>query len=436
MIFGTRPTEYFVGGEHLGAFFLTRDGYGVGVKLGVSFDPDRRDGLFWRLQVFGWGLTLIISVAMTSYLSLEDGLVLSLFRTAFGVGVSTYLLRPLYRGLRASGPVITPVRLFTIVAICLALGVADTITTLALADVLGVSRVMDALREVFSVSLLMRAALYAFWSILYFGILSLLDARQEQLRAIRTEAALRAGELQLLRSQVKLHFLFDSISSVLAASDDPPAVRRLTLALTDYLRFALQRRADFEPLGVELAALESYLRVEKARLEEALEYMVEVDPGAGDVLVPVSLIPPLLENAVRYGLLAPMRPLRVEIGAVVEGDTLVLSVVNSGYWVEPAESTSPGSSLANLRRRLELLYGDRASLTLTPGETSVAARISLPVVPPSTTAVPAGSVTSRSGSRSGHRAGTMPCRASPPTNLSRPSSPPFSPGCPPSSRWQ
>lgn len=66
----------------------------------------------------------------------------------------------------------------------------------------------------------------------------------------------------------------------------------------------------------------------------------------------------------------------------VEGDTLVLSVVNSGDWVEPAESTSPGSSLANLRRRLDLLYGDRASLTLTPGETSVAVRICLPVVPP------------------------------------------------------
>lgn len=353
-----------------------------GVKLGISLDPDRREALFWRLQVFGWGLTLIISVAMTSYLSLEDGLILSLFRTAFGVGASAYLLRPMYRGLRASGPIFTPVRLFTIVAICLALGVADTITTLVLADLLGVSRVMDALREVFSVSLLMRAALYAFWSILYFGILSLLDARQEQLRAIRTEAALRAGELQLLRSQVKLHFLLDSISSVLAASEDPPAVRRLTLALTDYLRFALQRRADFEPLGVELAALESYLRVEKARLEEALEYVVEVGPGAGDVPVPVSLIPPLLENAVRYGLLAPMRPLRVEIGAVVEGDTLVLSVVNSGYWVEPAESTPPGASLANLRRRLELLYGDRASLTLTPGETNVVARICLPVVPP------------------------------------------------------
>lgn len=366
----------------LGAFFLARDAYGGGVKLGVSLDPDRREGLFWRLQAFGWGMTLVISVTMTSYLSLENGLALSLFRTAFGVVTSAFLLRPLYRGMRASGSVFTPVRVSTIVAICIALGVADTITTLALADLLGVSRMMVALREVFSVSFLMRAALYAFWSILYFFILSLLDAQQEQLRAVRTEADLRARELQMLRSQVKLHFLHDSLASVLAASDDPPAVRRLTLALTEYLRSALDRRGDFSPLGEELTTLESYLRVEKARLDDGLEYAVEAGPGAADVSVPVSLLLPLLENAVRYGRLAPMRPLRVEISAAVEGGTLVLSVVNSGYWVEPAESTSPGAGLANLRRRLELIYGGSASLAIEPGNASVTARIRLPVAPP------------------------------------------------------
>jgi len=366
----------------VGFFSWPGAAYDGGVKLGVSLDPDRREGLFWRLQAFGWGMTLIISVTMTSYLSLENGLALSIFRTAFGVVTSGYLLRPLYRGMRASGSVFTPVRVSTIVAICIALGVADTITTLAVADLLGVSRVMVALREVFSVSFLMRAALYAFWSILYFFILSLLDAQQEQLRAIRTEAALRARELQMLRSQVKLHFLHDSLTSVLAASDDPPAVRRLTLALTEYLRSALEQRGDFSPLGEELTALESYLRVEKARLGDGLEYAIEAGPGAADVSAPVSLLLPLLENAIRYGQLAPMRPLRIEVSAVVEGDRLVLSVVNSGYWVPPAADASPGAGLANLRRRLELIYGGDASLTVEPGNASVTACIRLPMAPP------------------------------------------------------
>ncbi len=179
-----------------------------GVKLGISLDPDRREGLFWRLQAFGWGGTLVTSVTMTSYLSLENGITLSIFRTVFAVVVSAFLLRPVFRTMRASRPVITPVRVVTIFALCVSLGIADTVSTLGLASVLGVNRVMEGLREVFIVSSLMRFALYAFWTVLYFGIHSLLDAQQEQLRAARTEAALRAGELQMLRSQVNPHFLF------------------------------------------------------------------------------------------------------------------------------------------------------------------------------------------------------------------------------------
>lgn len=367
----------------LGAFFLLRARYGDGVKLGVSLDPDRRESLFWRLQCFGWGATLLVSATMTSYLSLEYGLVLSAFRTAFGVVLSAFLLRPLYRRMRESGPVFTPSRVAGILALCASLGVADTVCTLVLADLLRVERVMDVLREVFSVSLPMRAALYVFWSILYFGIHSLFDAQQEQLRAARTEAALRAGELQMLRSQVNPHFLFNALNSLLAASDEPATVRQLTLALTDYLRFSLQQRGDLERLGVELAALESYLRVEKVRFEEQFEYVLETGPGVVDVLVPVALVQPLLENAIKYGQLAAIRPLRVEIVSFIEGETLVVAVTNSGCWVEPGTHPSTGIGLANLRRRLELLYGDRASLALVPAEASVTSRIQLPVAPPS-----------------------------------------------------
>ncbi len=364
-----------------GAFFRPQAAYGVGVKLGISLDPDRREALFWRLQALGWGGTLVTSAMMTSYLSLENGITLSFFRTVFAVVVSAFLLRPIYRAMRTSRPVVTPLRIVTIFALCVTLGVADTVSTLGLVSVLGVNRVMEGLREVFIVSTLMRFALYAFWSVLYFGILSLLDAQQEQLRAARTEAALRSGELQMLRSQVNPHFLFNSLNSLLAASDDPPIVRRLTLALTDYLRFSLQQRGDFERLGVELAALQSYLQVEKVRFEENFEYAIETGPGVIDVKAPVALIQPVLENAIKYGQLSAIRPLRIEIRTAIEDGALVVTVTNSGYWVEPGTHSSTGIGLANLRRRLQLLYGDRASIALEPAGASVTARILVPSTP-------------------------------------------------------
>lgn len=353
-----------------------------GVKLGISLDPDRREGLFWRLQAFGWGGTLVTSVTMTSYLSLENGLALSIFRTVFAVVVSAWILRPIYRAMRASRPVLTLFRVVAIFAFCVSLGIADTVSTLGLASILGVNRVMEGLREVFIVSSLMRGALYVFWTVLYFGIHSLLDAQQEQLRAARTEAALRAGELQMLRSQVNPHFLFNSLNSLLASSDEPATVRQLTLALTDYLRFSLQQRGDFERLGVELAALQSYLQVEKVRFEENFEYAIETGPGVADVKAPVALIQPVLENAIKYGQLAAIRPLRIAIRSVIEDGSLVVTVTNSGSWVEPGTHPSTGIGLANLRRRLQLLYGDRASVALEPAEASVTARIRLPIAPP------------------------------------------------------
>ena len=191
------------------------------------------------------------------------------------------------------------------------------------------------------------------------------------------------SELALLRYQVQPHFLFNALSAVMAVSDDKEKVEELTQSLADYLRFSLRKRNDdYSPLGEELEAMENYLQVEKIRFEEKLRFQIDADQEARVLVVPRQLVQPLLENAIKYGQQTSPMPLSIRIEAQLTGDRLHLTVENTGSWVEPSASSGMGIGISNLRRRLELLYGDRASLTHEHSPQWVRSMVTLPVRKP------------------------------------------------------
>jgi LytS/YehU family sensor histidine kinase len=94
---------------------------------------------------------------------------------------------------------------------------------------------------------------------------------------------------------------------------------------------------------------------------------------------PTALIQPLLENAIKYGQNTSPSPLCISIEARLSEGRLLLMVENTGRWVEPHGPMSTGIGIANLRKRLHLLYGDHAELTFNRTATAVRAQVSLPV---------------------------------------------------------
>jgi len=105
----------------------------------------------------------------------------------------------------------------------------------------------------------------------------------------------------------------------------------------------------------------------------------DIDPAALPIPVPTLLLQPLIENAIRHGFADGQEPLSLEISARLTGERLTIRVVNSGRWVEPEERG--GIGLANIRRRLKLLYSGSASLELEKDVDRVAVQIDLPVTP-------------------------------------------------------
>lgn len=339
----------------------------------------RRRRLFWRLQCGGWAAlgVLITFFAANSYFRLTDAVCLGAFRAALGLGISCLLWLG-YRRMQVNAENLWPKGVYIFLACCVA-GTADSLLTQVFVEAVGMDLERTGAREFMALTPFVRSLLYLFWSVLYFGIGYWLDTQQTELRLAQAQVAARTSELKALRAQVNPHFLFNALGSILAQADNPSFVRQITFALSDYLRFSLQRNGELEPLGAELRALENYLQVEKARFEEDLEYDIDADEQARSVCVPNAIVQPLLENAIKYGQRSAIRPLRVSIKAVLEAEALLITVENSGEWIAPEQNKSSKIGLSNLQCRLQLLYADKAALHVECPPKMVRVRVRLPL---------------------------------------------------------
>jgi len=219
--------------------------------------------------------------------------------------------------------------------------------------------------------------IFAVWIGMYFSSSLFFDSVELSRRH-------QKSEMSLLKSQMQPHFLFNALTAVMAVSNDKEKVEDLTQSLADYLRFSLSKRnEDYSPLGEELEALENYLQVEKIRFAEKLQWRIDADQDARAFMVPNQLVQPLLENAIKYGQLTSPMPLSILIQTKITGERLHLTVENTGSWVDPTVSSRDqgmGMGISNLRRRLQLLTGDRATLNHDRSPQQVRAMVSLPLM--------------------------------------------------------
>ena len=340
---------------------------------------------FWPLQIGGWCFFSLIPLVVWLSHSFADPMVrwLFLIRPVTGFLI-TLGCRPFCS--RIFETRCSLLRLFfTILLASLVIGFLELQGSLPLlGHLLGIEQTDSKPHGIVSAMLLMRSGLLFIWFVLYFSLKNLR-------RSVELERRTQDAELQLLRSQVNPHFLFNALTTIMEVGKENAQVVAVTQSLCEYLRFSLtQGQGQGEgrhALNEELEALRSYLEVEKTRFEKDLEYAFEVEVAAGRARVPSALVQPLLENAIKYGQRTSPKPLRIHISASVTGDQtsamLHLAVSNTGSWVEPHQTNSLGTGTANLRRRLQLIYGDDASLKLSHAEGVVTACVSLPTISPS-----------------------------------------------------
>jgi sensor histidine kinase YesM len=189
---------------------------------------------------------------------------------------------------------------------------------------------------------------------------------------IRTNQQLQSdvkdAEIAFLRSQINPHFLYNALNSIAALCiDEPHKAEELTLDLSRYLRgsFDFKQLESLTTIENELELVEAYINIEKARFGARLCVEYEVDGNLDNIRIPSLILQPLVENAIRHGLMSNLRGGTVKISVKEKVDGVVsFAVEDNGCGMSEERrkdilkpDVKKGVGLWNISQRIKLLYG-------------------------------------------------------------------------------
>lgn len=207
------------------------------------------------------------------------------------------------------------------------------------------------------------------------------DSMRKQLNLRELQAKQYKAELDLLRAQINPHFLFNTLNNLYALtlekSDDAPDV---VLRLSTMMRYLLESsRADTVPLAQEVSFLNNYFSLEKIRLKTTTDIHFETQGDYETLPIAPMLLIPFAENAFKHGANRAIEGGFVHAVLRCEPNELLFYVENNLPDSQIPASVSTGMGLANVRRRLELLYPNAAELEIQQENTTF--RVQLRICP-------------------------------------------------------
>jgi LytS/YehU family sensor histidine kinase len=174
--------------------------------------------------------------------------------------------------------------------------------------------------------------------------------------------------------------LFNALNGIRGlVAEDPGKAQEAITRLAKLLRVALGSvTADTVPLSRELEVVGDYLAVEAVRLDDRLAVKLDIGTDALDVLVPAMLVQTLVENGIKHGIARRTDGGEIAVTARCDAGALEVSVSNTAS--DGAFEGGDGVGLANAHERLQLLFGDRASLSLDRSDAArTVARVRIPI---------------------------------------------------------
>ncbi len=219
------------------------------------------------------------------------------------------------------------------------------------------------------------------WFILLSGILKITykgkvqaEAKAAQATEVAESESLKRqvveARMAAMQAQVEPHFLFNTLASIdHLIETDPPRASIMQKNLIALLRASMptMREANAQgtrDLGKELAVIRPYLEILKVRMEERLQTDVRVSDGLLSAEFPPMMLQSLVENAIKHGLEPKAEGGQLTVSAEIVHGKLAVTVADTGLGFGVAATAGTGIGLSNIRERLALLYGGKASLTV------------------------------------------------------------------------
>jgi two-component system LytT family sensor kinase len=331
--------------------------------LFMANDHSLRFPSFWQLQMMGWlCLYVLVLVACIPDLFQKPGVLRDSTVSVGFMFLGSFVLHPVCRSLLRRSPSWLAFEL-RISVWSLVVGTVSAIV--AELTVLAFRR-MDW-PDLAGNSVQFAVVLFL-WCSLYFSIKQWQQSTQERERLLRAETEAREARLSALRYQLNPHFLFNSLNAVstLVLDGNAPAATRMLAQIGELLRTSLDNEVMPEvTLSQEMAFTRRYLAIEQTRLGERLQLDLAIPSETLDALVPSMLLQPLVENAVRHGVVPLVQGGRITIASALRTDRLEIVIGNSGTRNrERQNQNGNGIGLRNTVERLKALYGDDHHFTL------------------------------------------------------------------------
>jgi len=189
-----------------------------------------------------------------------------------------------------------------------------------------------------------------------------------------SRARLNRAEVRALRAQISPHFVYNALTTIASfIRTDPVRARELLIEFADFTRYSFRSAGEYTTLQDELANIERYIRLEKARFGNRLNIKLQIAPEVLSVVLPFLALQPLVENAVRHGLASKPNGGTITISAENAGAECVVIVEDDGIGMDPARLTEDLDDahlsgahvgLGNVDDRMRSTFGDDFGLVV------------------------------------------------------------------------
>ncbi len=234
-------------------------------------------------------------------------------------------------------------------------------------------------RDVLPWRLLMGVFYYTILVLIYYLAIYYQNLQDKTVQEASLQASVKEAELNVLKSQLNPHFIFNSLNSISSLTmTSPEKAQDMVIKLSDFLRYSLQKKQDKNTtLKEELQSLKLYLDIEKIRFGDRLSLNEQIADDCLKRKLPHMLLQPIYENAIKHGVYESTEPVSIHVVGECTPDLLTLKISNT-YDPEAIARKGEGVGLSNVKNRLRWVYGKGELLKINRTQNTFTVILSIP----------------------------------------------------------
>jgi two-component system LytT family sensor kinase len=215
----------------------------------------------------------------------------------------------------------------------------------------------DMLNAKLPQAILFGFTLYAIYVLVYYLNIYYSNLKEKKSNENSLLAKIKEAELSLLKAQINPHFLFNSLNSISSLTiTNPSKAQEMIIKLSDFLRYSITGKNNQKStLKTEMENIQRYLDIEKVRFGNKLNFVQDIPQACFEKTLPVMILQPLFENAVKHGVYESTDEVTLSISCTCEGGFLHI-VMRNNFDTDFTSHKGAGIGLQNIRERLRLIY--------------------------------------------------------------------------------